>query len=104
MKAKESSQILKARQKIKKQLEAAEKRINPDALKKMRHLIERQLARHSTERINLKKRHITLFDENRHPAKTESKFVMSLLRHIKEEKPKKAKKQLEGRVTSMNES
>lgn len=104
-KAKESRQIQKARKKIKKQLAEAEKRINPEALKSMSRLIQRQIARHSSERINLKKRQITLFDENQHSAKTESRFVSSLLRHIKEEQvPPPSQSQLEGRITSISEN
>lgn len=84
-KAKESAQIHKARQKIQEQLIAAEKRTSPQALENMAKIIEKQLARRKPERITLKGRQITLFDENQHPAKTESKFVLKLLNQIKHE-------------------
>lgn len=97
-KAKESRQVEKARDKIKKQLLAAEKRTNADTLKAMSLIIQKQLERHKTERISLKKRQITTFDENRHPARTESKFVTKLLDQLKNE-PTKTDSDLEGRIT-----
>jgi len=104
VKAKESRQIQKARQKIKKQLAAAEKRINPEALDSMSRLIQRQIARHSSERIDLKNRQITLFDENEHPAKTESRFISILMKQIKQEKIGEQDNDLEGRITPIPES
>lgn len=105
IKAKESPQIQKARKKIKQQLAAADKRVNTEALKEMSLLIQRQLARHTAQRINLKSKVVTLFDENKHPAKTESKFVHRLLKQLKHTPTKsKQKKELEGRITSVNHS
>jgi hypothetical protein len=103
-KAKESRQIQKARQKIKKQLAAAEKRVNPDALSSMSRLIQRQIARHSSERIDLKNRQITLFDENQHPAKTESRFISTLMNQIKQERLSESDHDLEGRIAPLPES
>lgn len=100
VKAKESPQVQKARKKIKQQLAAAEKRINDEALKEMRLLIQRQIARHHSERIDLKTKMVTLFDENAHPAKTESKFVNRLLKQLKHPTKAKQKSELEGRITS----
>ena len=100
-KAKESSQIEKARKKIEKNLMAEEKQINKEALNRMRLLIETQLRRQSVNRISLKKRQIVLFDENRHPAKTESKFIVRLLEEIKKGRPIKQK--LKGRIKSINQ-
>jgi hypothetical protein len=97
-KARESAQIMRARKKIEKQLQATENRMNIEALAHMRALIEKQIQRQAPERINLKKRQIVLFDENRHPAETQSKFVMHLLEKIKEGKP--AKEKLKGRIKS----
>jgi hypothetical protein len=101
IKAKESAQIHKARKKIKKQLAAAEKRINSEALKEMRRIIQQQIARRKIERIDLKERQIALFDENKHPAKTESEFILQLLHRLKE-RPKKDRK-LEGRIKTIHE-
>lgn len=100
VKAKESPQVQKARKKIKQQLAAAEKRINDEALKEMRLLIQRQIARHHAERVDLKTKVVTLFDENKHPAQTESKFVNRLLKDLKHPPKSKKKSELEGRITS----
>jgi hypothetical protein len=99
-KAKESAQIQKARKKLKQQLAAAEKRINTEALQEMSKIIQAQITRHNPERISLKKKVVTLFDENTHPAKTESKFVMRLLHQLKSRLSKeKRAKALAGRIT-----
>jgi hypothetical protein len=95
-KAKESSQIQKARKKIEKQLQAADRKINPDALNKMSQLIKQQLSRQKPHRINLKKRHITSTDE-KEPAKAESKFVLRLMNQLKHEHTP-SEKDLEGRI------
>lgn len=103
-KAKESRQILKARQKIQKQLEEADKFTTAEALKTMSKIIQHQLARKKTDRINLKSRSIVLFDENQHPAKTESKFVSRLLKQLsKQSTASKSDQQLEGRIKSIHE-
>lgn len=96
-KAKESTQVHKARKKIQQQLDAAEKKLNPDALQAMRRIIQKQIARHQSERINLKDRTIKLFDENQHPAKTESRFISKLL-HELQNKSEPADNDLEGRI------
>lgn len=98
VKAKESPQIQKARKKIKQQLAAAEKRVNTEALREMRALIQRQIARHTAERVDLKSKVVT-FDENKHSAKTESKFVNRLLKQLKHPEKSKPKNELEGRIT-----
>lgn len=99
VKAKESPQVQKARKKIKQQLAAAEQRINDEALREMRLVIQRQIARHHSERIDLKSKVVTLFDENKHPAKSESKFVNRLLKDLKQPPKTKKKGELEGRIT-----
>lgn len=103
-KAQESAQIQKARAKIKRQLEAAEKRFNADTLARMSLLIQKQLARHQTERVNLKKRQVTLFDENQHPAKAKNSFVMNLLRQLEQETPSHTEETpLEGRIKTISD-
>lgn len=104
-KAKESLHILKARNKIKQQLANADKRINSEALEKMALLIQRQILRHKADRIDLKTKqvtHLPLFDENKHPAKTQSKFVHRLLKELQHPKKNKRKNNLEGRIKSVN--
>lgn len=102
-KAKESRQIEKARNKIKKQLLAADQRTNEETLKAMSQLIKKQLERHRPERINLSKRQFTTFDENKHSARTESKFVSKLLKQLKNE-PIKSESALEGRITPITKT
>lgn len=99
-KAKESVQIERARKKIKQQLTSAEKRINTEALEEMSKLIQRQLQRHAKDRISLKDKTVTLFDENQHSAQTESKFVNRLLKQIKQKFDKaNHQKKLRGRIS-----
>lgn len=102
-KAKESAQIEKARKKIERKLQSAEKQFNPDALNKMGRLIQEQLKRHQVERVNLKKRNIIAFDENQHPAAVKSQFILNLMGTIKQEKKNK-ESDLEGRITSVAET
>ena len=98
-KAKESLQIRRARKKIKQQLDESEKQTNEEALHKMSKIIQRQLARRSVDRIDLRTKTITLFDENQHPAKTESKFINRLMSQLKQKYHKEASlKPLEGRI------
>jgi hypothetical protein len=100
-KAKESTQIQKARNKIKQQLQKAEKKMNPEALHAMSLLIREQLNRKKSGRIDLKNRQIISFDENKHPAQTESKFVIKLIRQIKQQQNKS---DLEGRIKPLSKA
>lgn len=101
-KAKDSPQVQKARKKIKQQLDKADKRINAEALSEMSRLIQRQMQRKATDRVNLKSKTVTFFDENRHPAKTESKFVRRLLKQLQHQTAPKQKTNLEGRISSIS--
>lgn len=96
-KAKESPQILKARQKIEQQLAENKKQVNPEALNYMNQIIKRQLARHKADRIDLKSRNIVPT-----AAQTENKFVLRLLRHLKAE-TSPSENHLEGRVKNIHE-
>jgi|688.fasta_scaffold25629_9 hypothetical protein len=93
--ANESPQILKARRKLQKQIDAENSKITAHALQRMAKTIEFWLDRHKRERVKLKDKSITLFDENRHPAKTQSKFVNHLLKNLQQEITPKP---LEGRI------
>lgn len=94
VKAKESPHIQKARNKIKQKIKQEDKKISPQALYEMSQLIKQQLNRNKEGRIDLKGRQITSFDENKHPAKTESKFILKLIRQIKQT----TEQGLEGRI------
>lgn len=92
-KAKESVYIKKAREKLKKELAKADKKITERALYQMSRIIHRWIDRHAEERVPIK---FEFFDENRHSAKTKSKFIRNLLTKLRKES-KKAKK-LKGRI------
>ena len=62
--AEESPKTRKAREKLKKQLEANDKKITPQALERKSIEIHRWIARHAQNRVILKSKSISLFDEN----------------------------------------
>lgn len=66
--AEESPKTRKAREKLKRQLEALEKKVTPQALEKKAIEIQRWIARHASNRIALKSKSISLFDENQNAA------------------------------------
>ena len=66
--AEESPKTQKAREKLKKQLDAFEKKITPQALEKKAIEIQRWIARHASNRIALRTKSISLFDENQNAA------------------------------------
>lgn len=66
--AEESLKTRKAREKLKKQLEANDKKITPQALEKKSIEIHRWIARHAQNRVVLKSKSISLFDENQNTA------------------------------------
>jgi hypothetical protein len=65
--AEESLKTRKAREKLKRQLEANDKKITPQALEKKSIEIHRWIARHAQNRVILKSK-ISLFDENQNSA------------------------------------
>lgn len=98
VRAKESQQVEKARKKLQKKFAQEDRRMTNEALRQMELVIEQQLARHASERIDLKSKEIALFDANRHPAAVKSKFVSHLLTTLKA--GTKPVKHLKGRITS----
>jgi len=66
--AEESPKTRKAREKLKKQLAAFEKKITPQALEKKTIEIHRWIARHASNRVVLRTKAISLFDENQNTA------------------------------------
>ena len=66
--AEESLKTRKAREKLKRQLDALEKKVTPQALEKKAIEIQRWIARHAPNRIALKTKSISLFDENQNAA------------------------------------
>lgn len=79
--AEESPKTKKTREKLKKYFEAQEQSITPQALKRKSLEIHRWIARHAAERVVLKAKSISLFDENQNTAKLSikvSKFAGNL--------------------------
>ncbi len=82
--ADESPRTRKVREKLKKQLEALDKQITPQALKKKSIEIHRWIERHAQERVILKSKSICLFDENQNTADL-SQRVVQLAEKLKKE-------------------
>lgn len=98
-KAKESKQIEKARKKLKLQIQEEHKLATDAALQKVSQDIKNWISRHSQERVALKQKDISLFDENRHPAKIHSRYVKHLLQELAQPIPPKTENSLDGRIT-----
>jgi hypothetical protein len=99
MRAKESPQIEKARKKLSQQMAEENKFITAQALDKIRKSIHYWIARHADDRVNLKSKEIRIFDENRHSAKPQNRFIMNLLNSLRvQNKNKKPSKKLSGRI------
>ena len=80
--AEESPKTRKAREKLKRQMDAYEKKITPQALEKKTIEIHRWIARHASNRIVLRSKTISLFDENQNAADLSEK-VSSLAEQLK---------------------
>lgn len=73
--AEESPKTRKAREKLKKQLEAFEKKITPQELERKTIEIHRWISRHASQRVVLKSKNISLFDENQNAAQLSQKIA-----------------------------
>lgn len=82
--ADESAKTRKAREKLKKQLDAFDKKVTPQALEKKVSEIQRWIARHASSRVVLKNKSISLFDENQNAADL-SMRVSQLVDQIKKD-------------------
>lgn len=82
--AEESSKTQKARKKLKKQLEALDEKITPQAIEKKTIEIHRWIARHAANRVPLPIKGISLFDENQNAAEL-SRRVKTLAEQFKTE-------------------
>lgn len=98
-KAKESKQVEKARKKLKMQLQEENKLVTEAALKRVSHDIKIWISRHAQDRVQLKQKEISLFDENQHSEKIHSKFVKHLLKELASPPMQKPENNLEGRVS-----
>ena len=66
--AEESEKTRRAREKLKRQLEALDKKVTPQALERKAIEIQRWISRHASSRVGLKNKSISLFDENQNAA------------------------------------
>jgi hypothetical protein len=82
--ADESEKTRKAREKLKRQFDAFDKKVTPQALEKKAIEIQRWIARHAPNRIALKSKSISLFDENQNAAELSIR-VSQLADQIKKE-------------------
>lgn len=73
--ADESPKTRKVREKLKKQLEALDKEITPQALERKSIEIHRWIERHAQDRVVLKSKSICLFDENENTAGLSQRVV-----------------------------
>jgi hypothetical protein len=100
MKAKESPQIKKMRQKVKAHMAEEDKLITPTAIEQEVKSIHHWLERHADERIDLVDKNIAMFDANKHPKPVSDAYVKGLLHKLlKENKSaKKSSQTLRGRI------
>jgi len=110
--AEESAKTRRAREKLKKKLEAFEKQITPQALEEKTIEIHRWIERHSSQRAVLRSETFSLFDENQNTAVL-SKKVSDLAEQLQKDfkiTPQRAtnslqsKKILQGMVASQSKS
>ncbi|WP_194847990.1 hypothetical protein [Candidatus Neptunochlamydia vexilliferae] len=80
--AEESVKVRKTREKLRRRLEEMDQGITPQALKRKSSEIQRWIARHAATRTALKKKSISLFDENQNAASISQK-VSSLMDALK---------------------
>ncbi len=73
--AEESSKTKKTREKLRRRLEEMDQGITPHALKQKSSEIQRWITRHAASRTPLKKKSISLFDENQNAASISQKVT-----------------------------
>lgn len=82
--AEESLKTKKVREKLKKYLESFDQKVTVPALKKKLIEIHRWIERHASQRVVLKEKSISLFDENRNAAEF-SQRVGILIEKLKQD-------------------
>lgn len=82
--AKESRQVEKAREKLRKKIEAEHQKFSSKALQEIAIRLRTSISRHHPEMKNLKQRKFTLFDENTHTAETKSRQVLKLQKMLQQ--------------------
>ncbi len=95
--AKESSQVSRARKKIKQMLSEEKSQVTPEAIQEATSFIRNWIARHHDERITLKDKTIVVSEEG-----VKSKYVLHLMQRLSQTPaiPAKSKsKGLGGRIS-----
>lgn len=101
----ESRQVRKVRQKLEKVLQEEHTHFNTKELGEVKHSIYQWIARHEPERVSIKNKSFSLFDENKHSSSPESQYVRSLLEDLKKGFNKKSRRfKLAGRVKAKTQS
>lgn len=73
--AEESVKTKKAREKLKKRLDALDLKITPQALEEKSIQIHRWIAKHAQKRVVLREKSISLFDENQNAAQLSQRIA-----------------------------
>lgn len=73
--AEESVKTKRAREKLQKKFQAIEEQISQKELEKKNVEIHRWISRHATNRVVLKNKNISLFDENQNTAKISQRIT-----------------------------
>ena len=81
--ADESLKTKKTREKLKKQSQAFDQKLTTYQIKQKNHEIHRWISCHAANRISLKSKNISLFDENQNTAALSQK-VSDLITYLKE--------------------
>jgi arylamine N-acetyltransferase len=104
--AEESEQVKRARRKLKKKLAEVDNLVTPEALSRMSEEIHLWISKHIKDRIDLKDKNISLFDENQNVAKVTNRYIQKLKETLQDqisldrENAQEKKKDLKGRVSS----
>lgn len=73
--AEESLRTKRAREKLRKRLDALDQKITPQALEEKSIEIHRWIARHAEKRVVLREKSISLFDENQNAAQLSQRIA-----------------------------
>jgi hypothetical protein len=95
----ESSDVRRARAKLKKHFSSDDKKITAKALQKAAKSIEQWISRHESDRVSLAEKDVKIFDANKHPAEV-SKHIKNVMLQISQAgKSNPPTTPLHGRVT-----
>lgn len=78
--AEESSKTKKVREKLKRHLQKIDDEVTPQALSRKITEIHKWISRHAMQRVTLKSKSISLFDENQNTAEISQKIAVFTLK------------------------